>query len=485
MPSLALTGTLYPATLEQPYAYLPFELPEGTTRLSVHYRYDEGNVIDLGVLDPRSADQAYPATQGFRGWSGGARDHFFISEAEATPGYLAGDLPPGEWFVMLGLYRVKPQGCTYRIDILFETELQSVVNQRAEITKRSFRYTGAGWYRGDLHTHTHHSDAKGSLEDLVKAAEARGLEYLGVTDHNTVSHHEALTGLETPLLLIPGQEVTTSRGHANVWGKTGWLDFRLTDATDVSKLVEHVHENGGLFSINHPKDTGHNWRYSVPEHLDALEVWQSAWVYRNWESVALADSLLREGRRFTFVGGSDRHQPGWPDTDPPFLQVGTPTTWLYLEAWTVAGVLAALRSGHTCITESPDGPRLEFEVAGVSVSGTLSSARSTYPVKTNVIGASGCTLRYHSDGGVVRSVNILDDSFTDSWLWRARGHFLRAEVVADPKAEETRLELAAVGVALSDAQLEEVLAKPRLRALSSPVFVNKDYGQTVDNGLRR
>ena len=42
----------------------------------------------------------------------------------------------------------------------------------------------AGELRGDLHSHTTWStDAKGSLEEMVAAARARGYEYLAVTDH--------------------------------------------------------------------------------------------------------------------------------------------------------------------------------------------------------------------------------------------------------------------------------------------------------------
>lgn len=105
--------------------------------------------------------------------------------------------------------------------------------------------------------------------------------------------------------------------------------------------------------------------------------------------------------------------------------------------------------------------------------GTLAVSGGVRPVETSVTGAAGCALRYLSDGGVVRMVAVSDDAFTDSWLWGPKGHFLRAEVVADPSegAEETRLELSAVGVTLSDTQLVEVLAKPRLRALSNPVYV--------------
>jgi DNA polymerase (family X) len=38
--------------------------------------------------------------------------------------------------------------------------------------------------RGDLHSHTTLSDGRSSLEDMARAAEARGYEYLAVTDHS-------------------------------------------------------------------------------------------------------------------------------------------------------------------------------------------------------------------------------------------------------------------------------------------------------------
>lgn len=463
-----LTGTLYPATLSEPYAYLPFEVLEGTTRLELRFRHDKGNVIDLGVLDPHFDIDTYPQTEGFRGWSGGARDGFFLTRTDATPGYLAGELFPGVWQVMLGLYKVKPQGCAYRIEIGLESTPQPGKAPARALPKPERR---AGWYRSDLHAHTYHSDAKGSLEDLLRAAEARGLEVLAVTDHNTVSHHRVLEAAETSLLLVPGQEVTTSRGHANVWGDVGWADFRLRDDEDVAQLSAQVAERGGLFSLNHPKNTGYNWEFALPERFDCLEVWQSAWAYRNWESLALADRLLAAGRHFTFVGGSDRHQPGWPD--PPFLQVGTPTTWLYLREWSVPEVLAALREGRTCISESPMGPRLEFTVTGVPMGGVLTAKERTCLVQTQVIGATGETLRYLSDRGVVRTVAVAEDPFTDTWNWRPEGHFLRAEVLADKTtgAEKTRLELAAAGTKLSAIQIAKVCAITRLRALSNPVFV--------------
>ena len=41
-----------------------------------------------------------------------------------------------------------------------------------------------GRYRGDLHMHTDATDGKATLEEMVAAAQARGLKYIAITDHS-------------------------------------------------------------------------------------------------------------------------------------------------------------------------------------------------------------------------------------------------------------------------------------------------------------
>ena len=84
-----------------PWQYLPVEVPPGSAALRVELDYDRsGAMLDLGCFGPG----------GFRGWSGGARSSFVITPGEATPGYLPGELEPGLWQVVLGLYRLPPEG---------------------------------------------------------------------------------------------------------------------------------------------------------------------------------------------------------------------------------------------------------------------------------------------------------------------------------------------------------------------------------------
>ncbi|HRW08789.1 MAG TPA: hypothetical protein P5121_26985, partial [Caldilineaceae bacterium] len=82
------------------YYYIPFTLPTAARQLQVRYHYSAaissdnvtgGNVIDLGIFDPRGRE--FPGGAGFRGWSGSARQAFTIGLDDATPGYLPGPLP--------------------------------------------------------------------------------------------------------------------------------------------------------------------------------------------------------------------------------------------------------------------------------------------------------------------------------------------------------------------------------------------------------
>src|SRR5207253_2695236 len=41
------------------------------------------------------------------------------------------------------------------------------------------------WLKGDLHVHSQHSDAKWSMDDLVRYVERNHLDFIAVADHNT------------------------------------------------------------------------------------------------------------------------------------------------------------------------------------------------------------------------------------------------------------------------------------------------------------
>ena len=101
------------------WAYVPFQVPSGIQRVEVSTSHDQfsllgigRNVLDLGIFGPAGYELGNAA--GFRGWSGGARAGFTLSAINATPGYLAGPIDPGQWTLALGPVVLNPLGMTGR-----------------------------------------------------------------------------------------------------------------------------------------------------------------------------------------------------------------------------------------------------------------------------------------------------------------------------------------------------------------------------------
>ncbi len=78
---------------------------------------------------------------------------------------------------------------------------------------------------------------------------ARGLDFIAVTDHNTQSHYDAERELQPyfdNILLLPGREITTYQGHANLLGTTSFVDFRIgtPEVPDVNSMLRQVAASG-------------------------------------------------------------------------------------------------------------------------------------------------------------------------------------------------------------------------------------------------
>lgn len=371
------------------YQYLPVDVGGPMPGLTVELGYDRtAAVIDLGLFGP----------DGFRGWSGGERQRVTVGPAAATPGYLPGPITSGPWRVILGLYRVGPAGVAVRVEARGQLDPMPEPPPPPPApavapTERPPAAPGHRWVAGDLHTHTVHSDGQLTIDQLAAQARARGLDFLAVTDHNTVSHHPHLAAAAARygLTLIPGQELTTAEGHANCLGDVGWVDFR--QAAD--DWVQVARERGGLLSLNHPVTAELGWRRPMRAAPDLVEIWNgSSWDRRDPAAV----SWWQDRGAGVPVGGSDFHRPG----DPP---PGTPTAWVEL-ADTDGGppdparVLEGLRRGRVAISADPRGPvavRCEGElcVAGGDRLRVVAADGSVTPI-------TGARFRMSAPAGLAR-----------------------------------------------------------------------------------
>jgi len=459
------------------FPLLPFDVPPGIARLHVRYQvsrqlggdragWQEGNIVDIGLFDPRGAE--FLAGRGFRGWSGTTRQEFAISADEATPGYLPGLIQPGVWHIVLGLYQLAPEGCDYEVVVTME-ESKGAGGQRSEGAEEQHSsqvVTGPRWYRGDLHAHTWHSDGSAPLADLAAAACAQGLDFVAVTEHNTISSLPLLDTISDPLL-IPGVEISTYHGHANVWPVGEFVEFRCQTDGQMAQVRERVRGRGALYSVNHPKDSGPPWQFGDLFEPDCIEIWGGPWFISNYQSLAVWDEQLRQGKRITGVGGSDKHQGPFTG-ELGWYEIGTPCTWVYADALSVEAIVAGIRAGHVFVSTGPTGPRLELtaEANGqrVMMGDELRlPAGSSLHLRCRVQGGAG-NLLWLVSAQEIHETEITNDDFSHEHQVTVTGDtYWRAEVIEPPEVP-----------------LEEEPAALMALALGNPIYV-KTWTPTDQN----
>jgi hypothetical protein len=300
---------------------------------------------------------------------------------------------------------------------------------------------GARWYRGDLHAHTWHSDGTASLDDLAAAARAQGLDFIAVTEHNTISHLPGVRDAScAELLLMPGVEISTYRGHANVWPVNDFVEFRCQSDDQMAAVREAVRARGALFSVNHPKEGGPAWEFSSLYEPDCIEVWGGPWFISNYQSLAVWDEQLRQGKRVVAVGGSDKHVAPYSG-ESAWYDVGTPCTWVYADDLSTGAIMRAVRSGRVYVSATPAGPRLKMVVsesgptgAGVGMGEDIRvSPGATLRIECTVRGAQGALLRLVSPAETLETA-IDDNDFRACWEIAARtSAYWRPEVIEPPE----------------------------------------------------
>lgn len=359
----------------QDYLDFPFKVPPGTGALRLCLQYTPhqvgaiSNLITLGLFDPH----------GFRG---NAHRHppdkrVILSSESATAGFIPGAIEAGDWLAQLAIQAVmadvKP--CAYSLDIelLPAVETCHAAQPRQFALREQPASEHPGWLKGELHSHTIHSDGKLTSQELVAQALQNQFDFLAVTDHNTNSAlgEIEITALNTlkngylGLLIIPGIELTTFHGHALALGVERWVDWRTGyrgwKMEDAARLTRAM---GGVFIIAHPNDvgtpicTGCKWEYADIDLdlVDAIEIWNGRWagsVDKNPKSLQAWQTMQEGPHRIPATCGADYHQTGeWGE--------GIPITYVYASELSAPAVLEGVRQGRVILSS---GPWLRLQVS--------------------------------------------------------------------------------------------------------------------------
>ncbi len=373
-PAYIFEDSLLPADCKR-YLALPFEVPPGTSRLRIDLTYEPlyveqpkgiGNLVCVGLYDP----------QGFRGNQHNGANHKAIEVGPqgATPGFRPGPLPAGRWTLELQTFLVLPGApLDYRVEVRLEERALAprpspTAGAAAPWEAPAIR-PGPGWYRGDLHTHTVHSDGSQSVAELLAMARQCGLDFVALTDHNTVTQllDPALAGCHE-LAIIPGMELTTYYGHALALGTTAWIDWRTGHARrTMGQALAEIRGLGGLAVLAHlaalgdPACTGCAWLYTdqMPGAMQALEVWNGPWFEVGTNSPNTFHiwlEWLQAGHRIPATAGTDVHGPEQYAKRPAFNVV-------YARELSAPALLEGIAQGHVMLSAGPE-VYLEAELVG-------------------------------------------------------------------------------------------------------------------------
>ena len=241
-----------------------------------------------------------------------------------------------------------------------------------------------GCLRGALHVHTcTYSDGAGTIEEVMDAAKAAGVDFVLLTDHNTM--RPKADGLEeryagqTPFLIV-GDEVTV-KGGAFLLALDLPADFTITPGQPPQVAIDAILAAGGLPLVSLPDDMKHPWdawdatgcaglealnlSTVAREHINLLSL---AWLLPLWKlkgelavlraistrpdaSLASWDRLLAQGKKQIGLGALDAHalmkigkkKHPIPSYENSFRAV---TTHVRAEARTPETIHAAIRAGH-------------------------------------------------------------------------------------------------------------------------------------------
>jgi len=328
------------------YLTVPFEMPENIGKFTLTYEYPKRgfateaiaggsfserlrlNTVDLGLVAPGNDQVAA---------TGSDKKAITLSETWATPGCTPCKLVPGIWQILVGAYRIAPQGLDVHYTLTYEEKT-------------------ARWLTGDLHTHTLASDGSKTALELCQHAQSQGLDFLAITDHNQFVKRASLPQLPG-FTVIPGMEWTHYRGHSNFLGLEQPYDepFFTNKASEVSKRFQAAHARGALIVLNHTHDDDLPFTFDLKSlPYDCLEIWNGPMRPSNLQAVAAWHARLVQGEKTIMVCGSDYHK------DSLFQILGGPCLRVFTQSESAEDILAAVRQGHSYAVYQADSPQLEM-----------------------------------------------------------------------------------------------------------------------------
>lgn len=444
--------------------FLDFDVPEGTQEIEIrHDDQSDANILDFGLDDPN----------GYRGWGGGTSENVVLNATAATRAYVPGPIVAGKWRVVVGKAKVVASPARYHVEVELRTAPTLQAIPRSAYKPAPARKVETRYYAGDFHVHDREStDADATIEANIALAKQRGLDFIELSDHNTITQLDFMNDIqakEPGFLLIPGIEYTTYQGHANAIGATKWVDHKIGQPNvTIAGAADAIRAQGAIMSINHPVlDIGDlcigcAWKHELdPSKIGGVEIGTlgitaGASLF-SARAIAFWDAILDKGAKVPALGGSDDHRAGLSTGLFP-AKIGSPTTLVRATELSVQGILDGIKKGATVVKlDSPDDAMVELEAApakGGSGPDALGFPGDTIGVRSIVLRArvtkgNGQTVRFVKNGVPEDPIAVTSDPFVH-------------EIVATPPASG------------EDRWRAEALVDDKPRTVTSHIWLKSD-----------
>lgn len=144
---------------------------------------------------------------------------------------------------------------------------------------------------GVIHIHTNRShDGGGDLDDVIQAARWADLSFVAITDHNVTLEDEVSGRDRGNILVVGGEEVTTSDGHLLALGiKKGW---REGVPKEPAALIAAAKKQGGATFLAHPFGASRDWEDWDVSGYSGIEIWNGDAAWRANNPLELLTDLL-------------------------------------------------------------------------------------------------------------------------------------------------------------------------------------------------
>lgn len=183
----------------------------------------------------------------------------------------------------------------------------------------------------NLHIHTTFSDGKADAKDIIKQAKEKGYKKIAICDHNTMEAHKIfkddilITGVEFDVwcgyvfmhLLAYGIDVnnTELQSFCAKNKKETELDIiRFFSKRDIKKLIQAIHNAGGIAVLAHPACC---WALNLDSFvkklvsygLDGLEVYYPYPRWRKYIKFSNPEQIEKIADKYNLIktGGTDLH----------------------------------------------------------------------------------------------------------------------------------------------------------------------------------